>query len=348
MTSYEMPSSDDRLIWDTWLSIHYLPAVTVADELGIFKSLNECATTAIELAERLSYDYRTTIAVLRMLTALGFLALHDSVYEVTDPARLYLLRDSPFYWGHMLGTSQPQHARWRDMLRGRSPRGVAGQQGATPTPQGRGSADSWASGNIDMERARRVAAAMESHSLPAAIALARNGDFDGVERLLDVGGGSGCFALALALQHADMRCTIMELPAMCAVAQEYIDARGVKDRVDTTAVDMFRQPWPRGYDAMLFSNVFHDWNFETCSWLAERACEALEPGGRIFLHEMLLDDAGAGPPTAVSFSMLMLSTQGQQFTLRELRGLLQDAGLRDITAKSTYGYYSVVIGRKGT
>jgi len=63
---------------------------------------------------------------------------------------------------------------------------------------------------------------------------------------------------------------------------------------------------------------------------------------------MLLDDAGAGPPTAVSFSMLMLSTQGQQFTLRELRGLLQDAGLRDITAKSTYGYYSVVIGRKGT
>jgi acetylserotonin N-methyltransferase len=205
---------------------------------------------------------------------------------------------------------------------------------------------SWASGQLDMERARRVAAAMQSHSLPAAIALARNGGFEGVRRLLDVGAGSGCFAIALAQQHPELSVSIMELPAMCQVAQEYIDAAGATGRVDTVAVDMFREPWPRGYDAMFFSNVFHDWNFETCRWLAERASEALEPGGRIYLHEMLLDDDGGGPVTTVSFSMLMLGTQGQQFTLPELRGLLEPAGFRDIEARPTYGYYSLVTGRK--
>jgi acetylserotonin N-methyltransferase len=197
-----------------------------------------------------------------------------------------------------------------------------------------------------MERARRVASAMQSHSLPAAIALALNGNFDGVTRLLDVGGGSGCFAIALARQHPELRCTVMELPAMCEVAQEYIVAGGVTDRVDTLAVDMFREPWPRGYDALFFSNVFHDWNFETCRWLTERSFEALPPGGRIYLHEMLLDDDGCAPLTTVSFSMLMLGTQGQQFTLPELRGLLEPAGFKDIEAKSTYGYYSLVVGRK--
>jgi acetylserotonin N-methyltransferase len=347
MNAYEMPTSGDGMIWDTWLSIHYLPAVTVADELGVFKSLHESPAGAIELADRLGFDHRYTIAVLRMLKALGFLALREGVFQLTDPARLYLLKDSPFYWGHMLGTGQPQHTRLREGLQGQSPRGVPGQPGSTEPPVGPGSSGSWASGQVDIERARRVAAAMQSHSLPAAIAMAHNSDFEGVRRLLDVGGGSGCYAIALARQNPGLECTIMELPAMCEVAQQYIREGGVTDTVDTVAVDMFRQPWPRGYDAMFFSNVFHDWNFETCRWLAERACEALEPGGRIYLHEMLLDDDGAGPVTAVSFSMLMLGTQGQQFTLSELRGLLEAAGFRDVEAKATYGYYSLVVGKKG-
>ena len=132
---------------------------------------------------------------------------------------------------------------------------------------------------------------------------------------------------------------------MCEVAQTYIDAAGVQDRVDTAAVDMFRQAWPAGYDAVFFSNVWHDWNFRTCEWLAARAFEALPAGGRIMLHEMLLDDDGAGPPAAASFSMLMLlATQGQQFTLEELKGILEGAGFTGVEARQTYGYYSIVTG----
>jgi acetylserotonin N-methyltransferase len=209
-----------------------------------------------------------------------------------------------------------------------------------------GSIDSWASGNVDSERALRVAAAMQSHSLGAAVALARNADFSGVHRLLDVGGGSGCFAIALAQRNPDLRCDVMELQTMCEVAQEYIRDGGIEDRVGTVAVDMFREPWPRGYDAMFFSNVFHDWNFDTCAWLAAQACEALEPAGRICLHEMLLDDTGDGPLTAVSFSVLMLGTQGQQFTFGELKALLEGAGFVRVETQRTSVLYSLVTAYK--
>jgi hypothetical protein len=344
LTYDAMPTSDDRLIWDTWLSIHYLPAVTVADELGIFKSLNAAPASAADLSKRLDFDRRATVAVLRMLAALGFLAQREGVYQLTDTTRVYLLKASPFYWGHMLGNGQPQHERLRNWLQGRSPSGIPGRDNIdTRTDTGR-SVGSWASGQIGIERARQVAAAMQSHSLAAAIAVARNGDFAGVRRLLDVGGGSGCFAIALALHHAELQCTVMELPAMCEVAQEYIAAGGAAGRVDTVAVDMFREPWPEGYDAMFFSNVFHDWNFETGRWLAEQSFAALPSGGRIYLHEMLLDDDGNGPVTAASFSMLMLGTQGQQFTFGELREILEAAGFGGIEAMSTYGYYSLVVG----
>jgi acetylserotonin N-methyltransferase len=197
-----------------------------------------------------------------------------------------------------------------------------------------------------MERARRVAAAMQSHSLPAATGLARNADFSSVRRLLDVGAGSGCYPIALARANPHLTATIMELPAMCEVAQDYIKGGGVEDRVDTLAIDMFRQAWPLDYDAVFFANVWHDWNFETCAWLAEQAHGILPAGGRIFLHEMLLDDDGDGPLAAVSFSMLMLGTEGQQFTMPELRSVLEGAGFIGVQARHTYGYYSLVSARK--
>jgi acetylserotonin N-methyltransferase len=348
VTNYhELPTSDDSLIWDTWLSIHYLPAVTVADEMGIFRSLAESPAGGEDLATRLQFDRRTTVALLRLLAARGFLSLRLGVYQLTDATRLYLLQDSPFYWGHMLGRREGFHDRFREQLLGQSPTGRPGADDIeTRTDTGRGSSGSWAAGQVDMDRARRVAAAMQSHSLPAAIGAARNGDFAGVTRLLDVGGGSGCFAIALAQRYPGLRCSILELPTMCEVAQEYIAAGGVAERVDTVAVDMFRQPWPQGYDALFFSNVYHDWNFETCQWLTQQAFDALPSGGRLFLHEMLLDDDGAGPVTAASFSVLMLGTQGQQFTFPELKAMLEGAGFTGVTVTHTYGYYSLTVGTK--
>jgi cyclopropane fatty-acyl-phospholipid synthase-like methyltransferase len=229
---------------------------------------------------------------------------------------------------------------------GHSPSGRPGTDGATPLGETAGSSGGWATGQVDMQMARRVAAAMQSHSLAAAVGLARNGNFTDVRRLLDIGGGSGCYAIALAQRHPELRCSVMELPAMCEVAHQYIRDGEVEDRVDTVAVDMFREPWPEGCDALFFSNVWHDWNFETCAWLAEQSFNALPSGGRIYLHEMLLNDDGCGPLTAASFSMLMLNTQGQQFTFPELKRLLEGAGFVGVETRQTSVYYSLVSARK--
>jgi acetylserotonin N-methyltransferase len=342
--TYDLPPTDDRAVWDTWLSMHHLPSLTVADELGVFRALHEAPGAPGQLADRLGYDRRTTIAIVRMLAALGYLQQHLGVYQLTEPARLYLLKDSPYYWGHMLGNRTNLHDTLKSRLQGRSPEGIPGQR---PEPEKtESSASSWASGQVDLERARRVAAAMHSHSLPAATGLARIADFWGVSRLLDVGGGSGCYPIAIARARPGLRATIMELPAMCEVAQEYIREGRVAGQVDTLAVDMFREPWPHGYDAHFYANVWHDWNFETCAWLARQSFDSLPGAGRIFLHEMLLDDDGDGPTTTVGFSMLMLGTEGQQFTLPELKALLEAAGFTDVQARRTYGYYSLVSARK--
>ena len=341
---FEMPSDDDRPLWDLWLSSLWLPSVTAAEELGLFETISRRPGTVQELVAETGFNPRGMETLLSLLAALGFLAVRDARHHVTDTTRNYLLRDSPYYWGGVLERARansPMHAAIKNAVS----RGISMR--ATHPDEPNRPAESWALGQIERGQALAVARFMHSHSLPAALGAARNGDFAGVKRLLDVGAGSGCFSITLAQRFPEMRCTVMELPAMCRIAADYIKDGEVGDRVDTRAVDMFRQDWPTGYDAVFFSNIFHDWSFETCAQLAKKAYDILPPGGRIYLHEMLLNDNADGPRTAAAFSVLMLlGTEGRQFTFEELRTLLAGAGFKDVTATATYGYYSLVAGHK--
>ena len=347
--TYATPTVDDRRMWDLWLSGIHQPAIVAAEEAGIFSAIAEEPGTASQLATRLGFDERATQIVLRLLAALRLLVAHGGRYQVTDEARTYLVKGSPWYWAPMasVAVSEWHRTRLLEKLRQQGSDRVAGPEG-TPLVSSEGrAADDWAAGSVSAQRAREVAARMHAHSVPAAVGVARRYDFRGISRVLDVGGGSGCFMVAAAQAHAHLRCSVMELPAMCDAAAGYVHDGGVADRVDTCAVDMFRQPWPRGYDALFFSNIWHDWNVRTCQWLAARAFEALPSGGRIMLHEMLLDDHGDGPVTAASFSLLMLlATQGQQFTFGELKSILETAGFMSVDVTPTHPYYSVVTGHK--
>ncbi len=110
---------------------------------------------------------------------------------------------------------------------------------------------------------------------------------------------------------------------------------------------MFGDDWPSGYDACFFSNIFHDWDAERCRLLARKAFAALPPGGRIFLHEILLADTRDGPLPAALFSLTMLvGNYGKQRSLAELDALLTSCGFVDVRATHTYAYYSLVEARK--
>jgi acetylserotonin N-methyltransferase len=338
----ELPTTDDRPIWDLWLANFWLPAVTAAVDMGVFESLAQAPASHDALADRLGLSERGMEILLPLLLSLRLLVRHDGRYQLAELARLYLLRGSPYFWGGLLGRmgTGPRYDAIKEALKRGEPTSTTGRKDDRPI-------DAWESGQVQIDQARMIAAFMHSHSVPAALGMARNVDFSGVSRLLDVGGGSGCFCIALAQRHASLRCTIMELPAMCEVAKEYVAAAQLSERVDTRAVDMFRHDWPRGYDALFFSNILHDWSFKTCAQLLAKAHAVLPAGGQVFIHETLLDESGTGPLAATTFSLVMLlGTQGRQFTFAELAQLLQGAGFVDVSVTPSYGYYSVVRARR--
>ncbi|WOO39534.1 methyltransferase [Rubellicoccus peritrichatus] len=342
--SHPFPPVDDNLLWDLNCSFIHFPTVIVADELGLFAILDEEARTRDAIADKLQLGSRATEAMLGVLTSLKFLTCEGERYYLTPVSKNYLLPSSEYYWGDVFAMN-------RQLLLGAEPLKRAMLENQTSPYLGKDSdeslIDEWDSGEVDEDTARGFTKCMHALFWGHAQALAAMIDIGPVTRLLDVGGGSGCFSIALSRKNPDLKCTIMDLKPVCLVTQEFIKKLNAADQVDAQAGNMFSPDWPSGYDGVFFSNIFHDWWEERCRLVARNSFEALPSGGRIFLFEMLLDDTRNGPLTCAGFSMFMVYyMRGKQYSACELRSFLEDAGFVDFEVRTIFGYFSLVSARK--
>jgi precorrin-6B methylase 2 len=137
--------------------------------------------------------------------------------------------------------------------------------------------------------------------------------------MLDVGGGSGVYAIAAVEAHPALHATVLEHPPVDRIARRAIAAAGCGDRVSVVVGDMFADPWPADHDMHLFSNVLHDWDEPDCRRLLEKSAASLPAGGRIVVHDMFLDDAKDGPLWAAEYSVLLASvTNGRLYAAGEI------------------------------
>jgi len=338
------PTADDGKLWDLHFAAFAAQATVSADELQLFEELAKAPATPAEVAGRLKINRRAARALLGLLASAELLVQRDGRYYLTEVSRNYLLRSSPFYWGPVLSMMRRVEISNASVLAS-----LKAPEKASHWALGGGDApiDAWSEGHIAPELARHVAEYMNATALPAALTLAQRLDLSGAKRLLDVGAGSGCYSIALAQANSGLRCTLMDLKGMCDVALDYVGKAGLSQRIDACPLDMFREKWPTGYDAVFLSNILHDWDFETASMLVRKAFDALAPGGQILVHEMLLDDTHDGPARSAAFSFFMLlGTKGQQFTATELTSLFVKAGFEDAKVTPAHGFYAVVSARE--
>lgn len=338
----ELPTCDDQLLWDISLGALNMPALIVAEEVGLFPFLEKTPATPEEVAAQFSLNTQATEAFLGVLASLGFLIKHQDRFYITEVSRNYLLPESPYYWGTLL-RAPPVIPDLCAALKGvlRMPKDKMGKRAVEAFGKLK------ERGKMDEEQVRTIAQKSHVRSLPAALAVARWGDFKGVTRLLDMGGGAGSFCIGLALRYPEIEFTVADLAAICDVAAQYVADYGLKDRIHIVAVDMFEDEWPSGHDAVFFSNIFHDWGKERSLYLGKKSFEMLPPGGRIYLHELLLTDTKDGPPALALYSMgLMFSTTGRLFTAGELTELLEDCGFEGMSITHTFGYHSLITGKK--
>jgi hypothetical protein len=303
-------------------------------EIGLYEHLTKQARTIPEIADHLQLSDRAAEALVSVVAALGFLEVgEDGQFRPTPVAQTYLLPDSPFYRSDLANSKSPEVDQLRRAL-------TSGDEPLQPFAVKMGEMP-----NQDVQAFIEI---MHAMTLPAASGLSEQPVFNRIRKLLDVAGGSSSLSLAIASRHPEMRCTVMDLEPVCRIAERHVRDYGLSGQITVTSGDMFRDTWPAGFDGLLFGNIFHDWDLESCGFLARRAFEALETGGTICLHEMLLNEQKDGPLTvALSSVAMLLHERGKQFTPSELENLLTDAGFRNFQVARSFGYYSLVTATKG-
>jgi ubiquinone/menaquinone biosynthesis C-methylase UbiE len=171
---------------------------------------------------------------------------------------------------------------------------------------------------------------MDDVTLELAPQVAAQLDLGDARRLLDIGGGPGTYAQAFLTVHPQLaEVTIFDLPQTLSVAAERLEKFGRRTDVRLLAGDFHRDPFDTGYDAVWISQVLHSQNEAGCRMLVAKAAAALAPGGRLFVHEFLLDDSHCRPLTAALFAvhMLVMTAGGRTYSGTEVAAWMREAGL---------------------
>src|SRR5207247_6484829 len=107
--------------------------------------------------------------------------------------------------------------------------------------------------------AQTFASAMSGITRRHAPVVAAIYPFAGVERLCDIGGGTGVLLAALLGRHRELRGVLYDAPNVVESARALFEERHLYDRVELIGGNFFESV-PAGCDTYLMKNVLHDWD----------------------------------------------------------------------------------------
>ncbi len=291
-----------------------------ASDLGIFGALADLPdSTAEELAEHLGCDPRGTRLLLDGCCAVGLLCKHGDTYANSAEAAAFLVPGMPGDLSRAIRYNRDVYAAW-----GKLPRMVRdGKPVEAPTLHL----------GDDAERTRTFVLSMHGRALGIGRMVVPHLELTGCRRLLDVGGGPGTYSALIAQAHPRISCTVIDLPAVTAVADELLAQQQVSEQVKTLAGDYHEVAFPAEQDAVLFFGMLHQEEPEGILALLRKAHAALKPGGIVYILDMMTDASHTSPPFSALFALNMALTthHGWVFSDHELHAWLIEAGFQDFS-----------------
>ncbi len=286
-------------------------------KLDVFTAIGSEQLTCGQINKKLGLDHEGLYRLLNALSALQLLTKQDDKYANTQAAQMFLSKDSASYIGFMIMHHHHLMESWQQMDQAI----IEGK----PIREGASSSE---------ERRESFLMGMFNIGMAVAPGLSKQLDLTGCKRLLDLGGGPGTFAIHFCLANPELSASIYDLVTTQPFAQKTIDRFKVSGRVEFIAGDYTTQEFPHAesYDAVWLSHILHGEDPEMAKDVVRKAVSALKPGGKILIHEFILNDNMDGPlfPALFSINMFLGTQGGQSYSETQLREMLTTNGVSQI------------------
>ncbi len=172
---------------------------------------------------------------------------------------------------------------------------------------------------------------MEAYSEFANPHLIQNVDFSRDHAILDVGGGVGANAIALAKHNPALHVTLLDLLVAASLAKEKIEKNGLSARIDFHPCDIFKQPFPKNYDSILFAHQLVIWGVEENKCLLKKAYNSLNENGRVIIFSSISEDSEDSPLMAALdtvYFRAVAAGDGMIYPWKDYENWLKEAGFK--------------------
>jgi SAM-dependent methyltransferase len=166
-------------------------------------------------------------------------------------------------------------------------------------------------------------------------------DLSWANTIADVGGGTGAFLASILERNPQARGILAELNEVAEPARRNLEQRGLSDRCEVVAIDMF-DTIPFKADACVLKRVIHDWPDEQAIKILTNCRDIVAPAGRILVIEPVVTGL-----TSALMDVVLMAVGGRERTDEDFERLFSASGLNLSHIVPVTRFVSVVEGIPG-
>jgi hypothetical protein len=261
-------------------------ALAAAAELDVAEQLVDRPRTSDEIAGAMGVHAPSLYRLMRALAAVGVLTEDDGDRFALTAAGQLLRSDAPGSFRAMaiLLGRRWHHTAWASLAHS-----VRTSESAFIKVYGVPHFE-WLQANP--EEGAIFNEAMTSLTSVAADVVTQAYDFSGIAKVADVGGGHGLFLSKILKANPGTNGILFDLPQVAEGARKLFADAGLSARCEVLCGDFFASV-PAGCDAYVLKHVLHDWDDPRCETILTRCRDAMAPGGRVLVVEMVVPPPGS-------------------------------------------------------
>jgi len=238
---------------------------------------------------------------------------HDGRFRNSEIARTALVKDAPQYMGYMIKHHHYLVDSWAQL----------DQSVRSGRPVRKSAA------YADDDRRESFLMGMFNTAMGTAPQVAKAIDLAGRQKLLDLGGGPGTYAIHFCKSNEALQAVVYDLPTTRTLAEKIIARFELSNRVTFVGGDYLSDTLQGTFDVVWLSHILHGEGRDDCINLIQKAAAVLEPGGLMVIHDFILDDTMDGPmfPALFALNMLVGTPSGQSYSEAQIMDMLAQAGI---------------------